>query len=365
MKNKFYTTTNRSSALPVHNWYLDKYGKVPFECTLKKTMPYENTIKEYESKMEMAWYFENDLGDIELSYAVFKLDEEGTLLYVSTAAPHSVQSATLSFQSQKSSIKIVKKEFFSTVLFTKNISEIKKIIDGLDFNEKSKKIESKLHLLSKNPMGYYLQPIDVDYKKLDLDLNYNDDLIEIDKIIMEGLKNKKSNNKGLILLYGPPGAGKTTYIRNLVKRNSRKKFVIVPNNMVGSLTEPMFLDFLTKINDLVLILEESEQTLAKRESKDNSSISNVLNMSDGLLGDCLNFKIIATFNTDLKNIDEALLRKGRLLAKYEFKDLNDDKAKVLKKKLGVEKEMSNLLTNIYNHTDSEFSDKKVKIGFKG
>jgi hypothetical protein len=48
----------------------------------------------------------------------------------------------------------------------------------------------------------------------------------------------------------------------------------------------------------------------------------------------LNLQIICTFNTDLTNVDEALLRKGRLIAKYEFKALAEQKSQALSNDLG-------------------------------
>ena len=45
-------------------------------------------------------------------------------------------------------------------------------------------------------------------------------------------------------------------------------------------------------------------------------------------------QIIATFNCDLKSIDPALLRKGRLIANYEFNALDVESAKTLSDKLG-------------------------------
>ena len=59
----------------------------------------------------------------------------------------------------------------------------------------------------------------------------------------------------------------------------------------------------------------------------NAGLVNILNISDGLLSDELCIKFICTFNAPLKDIDEALLRKGRLAARYEFKDLTTDKVK--------------------------------------
>ena len=42
-----------------------------------------------------------------------------------------------------------------------------------------------------------------------------------------------------------------------------------------------------------------------------------------------------TFNTDIKNIDEALLRPGRCFVNYEFKPLSKDKSAKLLESLGA------------------------------
>lgn len=63
------------------------------------------------------------------------------------------------------------------------------------------------------------------------------------------------------------------------------------------------------------------------------------------------------------NIDEALLRKGRLIAKYEFKELEEKRALKLCKKLGVENNGKQVLTDIYNANEASFIKEKRKIGF--
>ena len=68
-----------------------------------------------------------------------------------------------------------------------------------------------------------------------------------------------------------------------------------------------------------------------------------LNLTDGLLGESLGIQIIATFNTDVKNIDKALLRKGRLSTIYEFKNLSLDRTNTLLQKLGHNIEVNNSL----------------------
>ena len=56
-------------------------------------------------------------------------------------------------------------------------------------------------------------------------------------------------------------------------------------------------------------------------------------MTDGLLSDCVNISIICTFNTSSSNIDQALLRKGRLFYHYNFDKLSVEKSKLLAGKL--------------------------------
>ena len=58
-------------------------------------------------------------------------------------------------------------------------------------------------------------------------------------------------------------------------------------------------------------------------------------MSDGLLNDMLNLQIICTFNVDLKKLDSALLRPGRLIARKEFKPLSELDANLLAQRLGI------------------------------
>jgi ATP-dependent 26S proteasome regulatory subunit len=82
-----------------------------------------------------------------------------------------------------------------------------------------------------------------------------------------------------------------------------------------------------------------------------------------LLSDCANIQVVATFNTDILNIDEALLRKGRLIAKYEFKELEEDKVKLLAEKIGVNISGKQKLSDIYNCNDISFSKKATEIGF--
>jgi 4-hydroxyphenylpyruvate dioxygenase-like putative hemolysin len=65
-------------------------------------------------------------------------------------------------------------------------------------------------------------------------------------------------------------------------------------------------------------------------------------------------------------VDSALTRKGRLIAKYEFKELETDKAQELSNKLGFSSIISSPMTlaDIYNQNEMAFAtSKRNKIGF--
>jgi ATP-dependent 26S proteasome regulatory subunit len=139
--------------------------------------------------------------------------------------------------------------------------------------------------------------------------------------------------------------------------------------MVEQITDPSFIPFLMNNNDSVLIIEDAEPALHKRSNHERTSaVSNILNLTDGLLSDCLNISIVCTFNTVSKDIDDALLRKGRLLMNYNFQHLNVEKSKNLLKKLGQDIEVTKPMTlaEIYYHDKDnhvETLNPTKKLGF--
>ena len=202
----------------------------------------------------------------------------------------------------------------------------------------------------------------------DLDINklYNDDFADEDSKIKEFIA--ADNQSGLIILHGEKGTGKTTYIRNLITSNPEKKFVFVPAGLIPLLGDPSFATFLGSLTNSVIILEDCEGAIKSRKSSGNgSAVSLILNMTDGLLSDDLCTKFICTFNDDTKNIDEALLRKGRLVSKYEFKKLNKDKSDALLAELYTFDENEDLphkdmtLADIFNYKERSYDNERKSI----
>ena len=151
--------------------------------------------------------------------------------------------------------------------------------------------------------------------------------------------------KGLILLHGDPGTGKTQYIRVLLKElaNMNKSVLYAPPSLSASLTDPEMIEFISdwvieSEKDCILLIEDAEPLLEVRNGLDGrtTGISNLLNMTDGLLNDILGLMVIATFNTELSKIDPALLRPQRLLARKMFKKVPEARAAKLAEALDME-----------------------------
>lgn len=220
-----------------------------------------------------------------------------------------------------------------------------------------------IYILNSAPhRGYYFEPFDIKNATLDLDLNYNDDLKPVDEVIVNRLSTPR--DKGLVVLYGKPGTGKTSYIRYLIHKVEKRK-LFIPPSLAEHIADPQFISLLNSYQDSILIIEDAENIIQQRHSLGSSAISNLLNLTDGLLSDCFSIQIICTFNSDISTIDKALLRKGRLIARYEFKELTREKAQQLAAHLGIQQTVNvpTTLADVYNYHETDFGDKKSSIGF--
>ncbi len=177
------------------------------------------------------------------------------------------------------------------------------------------------------------RPLDIKIPELDLATHYNDDLAPVHARIVQRLLTP--NDKGIVILHGPPGTGKTSYIRHLCSLTEKRK-LFVPPNLATHIADPAFINQLYNNTDSILLIEDAEQVLLRRDNGNAlaGAVSNLLNISDGLLSDCFHIQVICTFNTDLAHVDQALLRKGRLIAAYEFGPLAQAKAAALAASLG-------------------------------
>ncbi len=227
-----------------------------------------------------------------------------------------------------------------------------------------KELDFEMNIITQTSSGLDLKSLDIKPTALDIDLYYNDDFKPVDETIKQRLA--KENDKGIILLHGLPGTGKTTYLRHLIG-NVKKRILFVSPGVACNLMNPEFMDLLIDNPNAVLIIEDAENVILDRKFSSHSSVSNLLNISDGLLSDCLNVQIICTFNSDINLVDDALLRKGRLIAKYEFTKLDAAKAQKLSDHLGFKNAITKPMTiaEITNPDDMEATKPSTQVmGFR-
>lgn len=232
------------------------------------------------------------------------------------------------------------------------------------FKQKQRRqpLEINLIVQGRNRLG--LKAMEIKRTKLDIGLFYEDDFKETDEIIRKRLN--KKNDKGIVLLHGLPGTGKTTYLRYLVGKIKKRVLILSPS-VAGNLMNPEFIELLVDNPDTVVIIEDAENIIMDRKYNAGSSVSNLLNISDGLMADFLNVQLICTFNSSLTMIDSALMRKGRLIAKYEFGKLGVAKAQRLSDHFGHNNTISQPMTiaEIANPNEKEQTVSKIEvIGFR-
>lgn len=253
------------------------------------------------------------------------------------------------------------RSLYSDISYFKELAE--KIESYLYFADDSPK-ESILKLIYyDNTKGFQIVKSKIKSPQINLSENYNDGIDIVYNKLTEFIK---SRNTGICFLRGEPGTGKSYFLRYLMKE-CPGNYILVPNSISSHLSSPEFLNFMIDNKDSIFILEDCEQVLFNRElNPGNTGVSGILNIADGLMSDVLNIKFICTFNTDINNIDKALLREGRCILNYEFTPLSVEKTEYLLNKLGKEVEncCEMTLAEIYNYKEKvESKTKSKKVGF--
>lgn len=304
------------------------------------------------------WFAEKYKSEIKDRYFCKVYQDQAKKVELNSVFYFLYEDLIINFDVQQSRVRFLFKKTDITCIET-IIAEIKK------FKRRKIKRKPEISLLVNGDCGIEAKSLQIVKPKLSLDDNYNNDFKEIHQTIVRRLS--KKNDKGLVLLHGKAGTGKTSYIRYLASM-VKKQVIFLPPNMAGAITNPDLISILIDNPNSIFVIEDAENIVVDREKNGSSPVSALLNISDGLLSDCLNIQIICSFNTDISKIDSALMRKGRLIAKYEFKELEVEKARLLSKKLGFNSRIdsSMTLTAIYNQEEKDFQQtrKHNPIGFK-
>jgi hypothetical protein len=155
------------------------------------------------------------------------------------------------------------------------------------------------------------------------------------------VKKLHEKNNGLAILEGKPGTGKTCYLRHLMgELKETHRFYFIPTASMGVLSKPEFIGFWTDQRSQYsdkkfgVILEDSDGALMTRGTDNRDQVNALLNLTDGMLADFIRLQIICTINCSAADIDQALLRPGRLICHRVFGRLDYTQAARLAGSLG-------------------------------
>ena len=202
----------------------------------------------------------------------------------------------------------------------------------------------RFYIISVNPEGPSTETVPIErlapVSTEELAMNYGEDFPSWEEQWKDRIHRTPSS---LTILFGPPGCGKTSYIRALMTRLlDRAIFYYVPVSEAEMLSNPRFVSFWVNQTRLhpkkqkIAILEDAEELLLARDGASRDKVSNLLNIADGFLGDHLRLHVICTTNMPISRLDPAIVRPGRLIGVREFRRLNREEATRLAKAKGLE-----------------------------
>lgn len=134
------------------------------------------------------------------------------------------------------------------------------------------------------------------------------------------------SDAGILLLTGPPGTGKTSFIRGLLNHAEENCILTYSTALLGQ--DMFFSEWLGDEDEKIVVLEDSDTMLGSRK-EGNDMMHRFLNLGDGLITVPGKKMIFSTNLTSLDQVDSALTRPGRCHDILEFRKLTRKEALVV------------------------------------
>jgi hypothetical protein len=165
---------------------------------------------------------------------------------------------------------------------------------------------------------------------------YNEYYPWIEDDLQTYYKKFMASSSQILILFGPPGTGKTTFIKDLLCTHRINAQVTHDINILKS--DRMYIEFLTDKKYDALVIEDADDLLTSGREDNDKIISKILNASDGLVKMPSKKLIFTTNLPTVGDIDPAIMRPGRCFDVMEFRQLSKEEAVEAGKKIGVNKD---------------------------
>ena len=254
---------------------------------------------------------------------------------------------------------------FTCYSFNDELSQKVADVFSSHINFKEKK-NSNVYMLMNGADGLAVEYMGSFKKKLNKK-NYSKEVLDSFANCIREIK-KKTPRGRLSVLYGPPGTGKTYLLRSVINAIPNGTFFSVQPEVFKKNDGATIMKTLSQYKNqkLVLLIEDADSILCDRKNNSEDVVSNILNLTDGFMGECLDINIVATTNIKKLEIDKALRRRGRMNSFIEIGPLEPEEAQAAydaiktKDKPDFTFTEPTILANVYAKSDPEAEDEGVE-----
>jgi shikimate kinase len=186
-----------------------------------------------------------------------------------------------------------------------------------------------------------------------------------DESIEEYYDRYMDSSASILLLIGPPGTGKTTFIRGLLHHTERNAMVTYDEKILER--DYVFSRFIE--DDVGVMVIEDADNFLKSRSDGNTMMHRFLNVGDGLISMRGKKLIFSTNLPSIRDVDSALVRPGRCFDVVTFDNYSLEQAKTLAKKLDISLEEKENKSDTYSLAEVFFKQRNAspkqikKMGF--
>ena len=269
--------------------------------------------------------------------SIFNCIDYDAVLYVvhnpTAAGQQKVVRTTLSFATLNASLYSVVKKFCDS--------------NFVDLTSLTSASESKVNLLSRDSTRFFFNTFALQ-KHPFLSAAFSQKNNEFFGSIVDKLASKKPYGR-IHIFHGPPGTGKTSFIKSLItetlekfssiKEKEKKRyfdsrkivFVYIPVSTFSFFSSPEAVGTLldegfSETSRIIFVIEDADNIIKKRvyDGDDKDTLSNLLNFCDGITGQIFDIQCIVTSNIALDKIDPAFIRPGRLGSLVHFDVFSED-----------------------------------------
>lgn len=172
-------------------------------------------------------------------------------------------------------------------------------------------------------------------------------------------------NASILLLIGPPGTGKTSWIKGFLHHTQSSAIVTYDPEILKR--DFVFANFVSGEQN-VMVIEDADVFL-KARTEGNDLMHKFLNIGSGLISSAGKKLIFSTNIPNVRDVDEALVRPGRCFDILKFDLMEPKAAHKLASKVGIDTKNDTLynesvsLAEVFNQASKSTKSISNKVGF--